>query len=163
MASNNTSAFAFCEQFIRRPASDVFQAFVRPELLTRFWLRSASAPLKAGARVRWEFLVPGAVDELEVLVVEPDRRIEVRSADGTIIRWTFTRRTDSETLVSIEQTGYNGPLQECAENAIEATQGFTLVLSALKILLETGRDSGLVQDKARLIEEHQQGKGAPRT
>jgi uncharacterized protein YndB with AHSA1/START domain len=36
---------------IRAPASDVFNAFVEPSMLTRFWLSRASAPLATGRSV----------------------------------------------------------------------------------------------------------------
>jgi uncharacterized protein YndB with AHSA1/START domain len=45
---------------IRRPRAEVFNAFVQPQLITKFWLKSTTGPLTTGAQVEWDFMVPGA-------------------------------------------------------------------------------------------------------
>lgn len=39
------------------------------------------------------------------------------------------------------------------EQAVNATEGFSIVLCDLKTFLETGRSANLVRDKAKLIAE----------
>ncbi|MBN1612481.1 MAG: SRPBCC domain-containing protein [Polyangiaceae bacterium] len=138
---------------IRRPVEEVFDAFVRPEQLTRFWLRSAAAPLAPGRTVRWEFLVPGASVDTTVDALERNLQLAVRWSDGTRVRWRFESRPDSASTVEVEQSGYTGTEAEAAEAAIEATQGFTIVLCDLKTLLETGTSHNITRDKALLITE----------
>ena len=36
---------------IRRPRAEVFDAFVQPPLITKFWLKSTTGPLSAGGQV----------------------------------------------------------------------------------------------------------------
>jgi hypothetical protein len=48
------------KMLIRRPASDVFNAFAQPEIITKIWLKSTTGPLFEGAKVEWEFMVPCA-------------------------------------------------------------------------------------------------------
>ena len=60
---------------IRRPRSDVFNAFAQPHTITRFWLKSTTGPLFAGAKIEWEFLVPGAKEKVSVTAFEEPRRI----------------------------------------------------------------------------------------
>ena len=36
---------------IRRPRTEVFDAFVQPQLITKFWLKSTTGPLAAGVQV----------------------------------------------------------------------------------------------------------------
>ena len=136
---------------IRRPAAAAFNAFTDPALLTQFWLNRASAPLTAGARVEWEFMVPGAKDTVEVLELVANQRLVIRWSDNTRAEWTFTAVDDSTTIVSVQHTGFSGPAHEAAAMAVESTQGFAIVLCDLKTLLETGTSAGLVRDKARLI------------
>lgn len=143
---------ASSEQLVRKPAREVFAAFVEPGLLVRFWLATASGPLELGRKVHWEFLVEGAADDLEVLALEPNRRIRIRWSDGTETEWTFTEHGSSETVVRVEQSGFAGGPDEVAASALEATQGYTLVLCGLKVLLEGDRAVRLVADKAELIE-----------
>lgn len=137
---------------IRRPAAAAFNAFTEPAVLTKFWLERASAPLTPGARVEWEFMVPGAKDTVEVIELIPDQRLVIRWSDDTRVEWTFTAVDDSTSIVSVQHTGFSGSAQEAAAMAIESTQGFAIVLCDLKTLLEIGTSANLVRDKARLIE-----------
>ena len=38
---------------IRKPAADVFEAFVNPEITTQFWFTKGSGRLEAGRQVQW--------------------------------------------------------------------------------------------------------------
>ncbi|MBX3234286.1 MAG: SRPBCC domain-containing protein [Labilithrix sp.] len=138
------------ETFVRASAQAAFDCFVVPQRLTAFWLSSASAPLAAGARVRWEFLVPGATDEVEVTTFEPARRLAVRSSDGSTIVWTFDPRNVAGvggTVVTVEQTNMPGAEKE----RLETAEGFAYVLADMKTLLEQGKAAGIVRDKAALL------------
>src|SRR5687768_16490238 len=80
------------EAFVRATAAEVFEAFTSPARLTAFWLAAASGPLSPGARVRWEFLVPGAADDVECTVFDAPRKLAVRSSDGSTIAWELEER-----------------------------------------------------------------------
>ncbi|MBN9414957.1 hypothetical protein ABS71_19400 [bacterium SCN 62-11] len=135
---------AKASQIIRRPAQECYLAFVEPQHLTKFWLSAASGPLTTDQTVRWDFLVPGASVEARAEILEPARRILLHWGP-TQVEWTFSEH-QQETVVSVEHRGL--PDQEVAQS----TEGFTLVLNDLKILLETGQSPGLVRDKAALIQ-----------
>jgi uncharacterized protein YndB with AHSA1/START domain len=140
------------EQLVRKSVREVFDAFVQPSLLVQFWLAAASGPLELGRKVHWEFKVKGAADDVEVLALERDRRIRVRWSDGTETEWVFMALGADETIVRIEQSGFTGTPREIAATALEATQGYSIVLCGLKVLLEGERGVRLVADKAELIE-----------
>jgi uncharacterized protein YndB with AHSA1/START domain len=137
---------------IHRPAAQVFRAITVPEVLTKYWLARASGPLEAGKRVHWDFMVEGASDEVLVKEIERDRRLLTESSDGTTVTWRLTPRPDATTVIEVEQAGFKGTPGEVAVAALESTQGFTIVLCALKALLERGDSMSLVHDKAALIE-----------
>jgi uncharacterized protein YndB with AHSA1/START domain len=137
---------------VRRPAADVYGAFVEPAMLTQFWLSRASGPLALGVTVEWEFMVAGVKDTVVATALEPNKRIAVRWSDSSITEWTFEPVDGSTTIVKIAQAGFPDEGDDVVATAITATEGFTIVLSDLKILLETGSSPGLVRDKARLIE-----------
>lgn len=142
------------ETFVRASSAAVFHAFTNADRLAAFWLASASGPLTLGARVHWEFQVPGAEDDVECTVFEPGRRLAVKSSDGSTIAWELTEKTIEDvagTVVRVTQTGLAGSPEAKWAMALEATQGFTYVLSDLKILLEDGASGGIVRDKAMLI------------
>jgi len=66
---------ARAEMLIRRPAPEVFNAFVQPELIKKFWLKDTTGPLGQGARVEWEFMVPGARERVQITAFDAPRRI----------------------------------------------------------------------------------------
>jgi uncharacterized protein YndB with AHSA1/START domain len=51
---------------IRRPPSEVFQAFVDPAVTTRFCFTKSSGKLAPGATVRWEWEMYGVSSEVSV-------------------------------------------------------------------------------------------------
>ena len=67
---------------IRSPVHAVFQAFVQPVRLKKFWLKTASGPLTEGAQVHWEFLVPGASEEVSVRRLVDNELILFEWSDG---------------------------------------------------------------------------------
>ena len=143
---------ASASTIIRRPSTEVFDAFVRPEKLTQFWLTRASAPLSKDAKVEWHFMVPGATASVAVTAFEPPRHLAF-DWPGMHVEMRFDHfAQDGEaaaTRVAVHVTGFAG--EDAVQQAVGTTEGFTTVLCDLKTLLESGRSAGLVKDKAALI------------
>jgi uncharacterized protein YndB with AHSA1/START domain len=140
---------AHVELLIRSPVAVVFDAFVQPRWLKKFWLKRASARLSAGATVEWAFKVPGATETVHVTDFWPGERLSFVWSDGKAVRITFRPHGNASTVVDVQVTGFKGRQQ--AAEAVSATEGFAVVLCDLKCLLETGRSGGMVRDKALLI------------
>jgi uncharacterized protein YndB with AHSA1/START domain len=137
------------EMLIRKPAAEVFNAFVDPRIIEKFWLKSASGPLEKGAKVDWEFMVPGARDTITVTEIIPDKVIGWRWSDGTAVELGFHHHERTATRISVTDSAF-GDGNELS-HALDAMQGFTIVLCDLKCLLETGQSGNMVRDKAALI------------
>jgi uncharacterized protein YndB with AHSA1/START domain len=137
---------AKASMFIRRPVAEVFDAFVNPETITTFWLESTTGPLAKEAQVRWRFMVPGATETVTVIAFEDQKRIAFDWSDGNSVDLSFAAYGDDVTRLAVEVTGL-----ENENAAVNATEGFTIVLCDLKTLLESGRSANLVRDKAQLI------------
>jgi uncharacterized protein YndB with AHSA1/START domain len=144
---------AQASMLIRRPPAEVFDAFVNPETITKFWLESTTGPLEKGAQVRWHFMVPGATETVTVTAFESPKRIAFDWSDGNSVNLVFEARGDAATRLAVEASG----LQDESE-AVNATEGFSIVLCDLKTLLESGRSANLVRDKAELIAASQAGQ-----
>ncbi len=138
---------------IRRPRAEVFNAFVQPQLITKFWLKSTTGPLGAGAQVQWDFMVPGARETVTVLELDEPQRLRFAWSDGVSVDMKFADEPDGATRLSVEATGFRGDQQ--LDQIVDATEGFSIVLCDLKTLLETGRSANLVGDKAELIHRAQ--------
>jgi len=141
--------YAQVETLIRATARDIYRAFTEPAILKQFWLAESEATLEPGKKVRWTFMVPGASDEVIVRRMEQDHSLVLQWSDGAQTEFTIDSFQDGYCKLKIVQNGFVG--DDAWDVAIETTQGFTYVVSELKVLLETGRPAGIVRDKAKLI------------
>jgi len=140
---------ARAQMLIRRPAREIFNAFVRPDLITKFWLKGTTGPLGRGARVEWQFMVPGATERVNVTAFdEPHHLAFAWSQGGLSVDLKFSEQANI-TVVSVEVRGFTN--EGGADAVMNATEGFSIVLCDLKTLLESGHSANLVRDKAELI------------
>ena len=137
---------------IRRPPAAVFNAFVQPSMLRKFWLSYASGPLAPGATVTWEFMVPGAKDRVTVTHFEQPRQLSLRWSDGSEVSMTFEPYGHEATRAVVKVSGFTG--DRALSAATTTIEGYAIVLCDLKTLLESGRSANLVRDKAELIAKH---------
>ena len=138
------------EMLIRRPVAEVFEAFINPEITTKFWFTKSSGRLETGQQVRWDWEMYNSGTDVSVKAIEPNKRILVEwMAFGTptTIEWVFTSRPDDTTFVRITNSGFQGTAEEIAEQAISSTEGFTFVLAGLKALLEHNLNLNLIADR----------------
>ena len=141
---------ARAEMLIRRPVSEVFEAFVDPAITTKFWFSRGSGRLVPGTRVEWHWDMYGFTVQVDVKAVEPNERILVEwSAQDapTPIEWIFTAREDGTTFVSVTNSGFSGDLHQAVSTALDSTEGFAYVLAGLKALLEHNVRLNLVPDR----------------
>jgi uncharacterized protein YndB with AHSA1/START domain len=127
----------------------VFAAFVDPAMLRKFWLKDASGALAPNARVKWQFMVPGAEDDVSVTRFDPPNGLAFDWSDGIHIEMKFEALDKAATRAAVTVGGFAG--DSVLEAATDAVEGFSIVLCDLKTLLETGRSANLVRDKAELI------------
>jgi len=144
-------AIARTKMLIRAPVSDVFAAFADPQRIRDFWLKSASGPLKRDAHVEWEFMLPGARETVDVIEFSRNQHIKFKWSNGNVVDLTFDQHPDEATVVEVVVTGFGD--EDSSMQAVNATEGFAIVLCDLKSLLETGKSGRMVRDKALLIAE----------
>lgn len=146
MATLINAPVAKAEMLIRKPGSEVYEAFIDPTITTQFWFTKGSGRLEAGKSVRWDWEMYGASASVEVIELEPNQRIVIDW--GTFVEFSFTPQSETETFVTITDTGFQGDADEIVGQAIGSTEGFTIVLCGLKAWLEHGIRLNLVADKA---------------
>lgn len=135
---------------IRRPVAEVFEAFINPEITTRFWFTKSSGRLEAGKQVRWEWEMYDVAIIVTAKTIEPNKNIvfEWPGYTGyTIVECLFSPRQDGTTFVSITESGFNGEAGELIKQVAASTEGFTLVLAGLKTFLEHKIQLNLVADR----------------
>ena len=138
------------EMLIRKPADEVFEAFVDPDITTKFWFTKSSGRLEVGKQIRWEWEMYNASTDVNIKAIEPNKCILAEwmaFEKPTTIEWIFTALPDNTTFVSITNRGFQGTEEEIAQQAIGSTEGFSFVLAGLKALLEHNINLNLVADR----------------
>jgi uncharacterized protein YndB with AHSA1/START domain len=148
MITLNEKPVVKAEMLIRRPVEEVYEAFINPEITTKFWFTKSSGRLEEGKTIRWDWEMYGVGDELNVKKLEQNKVIRIEWTDGTQVEWVFTPRGDNQTFVSITNSGFSGSGDEMVNHAIDSMGGYTMVLSGLKAYLEHNIQLNLVADKA---------------
>lgn len=143
---------------IRKPVAEVFEAFINPDITTRFWFTKSSGRLEVGKQVQWDWEMYGISIPVTAKIIEPNKRIVIEwpgYGAPTTVEWIFASQEDGTTFVSITNAGFTGDGDALVKQATDSTQGFSLVLAGLKALLEHGIRLNLVADRfPKGIEEH---------
>ncbi len=134
---------------IRKRVSDVFEAFVDPDITSRFWFSRGSGRLEAGKQVRWDWEMYGVSAQVDVKAIEKNKRIliEWNGPDNpSSVEWTFEPRGEDRTFVTVQNQGFRGEADAIVAQAIDSMGGFSLLLAGLKAFLEHGIELNLVAD-----------------
>lgn len=135
---------------IRRPVEEVFNAFIDPEVTTKFWFTHGSGPLETGKSVKWKWEMYGAEAEVTVKEIESNKRILIDWGDfgePALVECTFTEVPGKGTFVEIITEEFQGSQKELLQQVRDQTGGFTLVLAGLKAWLEQNVQLNLVLDR----------------
>lgn len=100
--------------------------------------------------MHWNFLVDGAEIDATATVMEEGCRLAWDWSDGTKVSIDF-EIFDGGTAVTLINDNLPGEGDEMVEAALNATQGFAIVLADLKTWLESGTSAGISKGKAKLI------------
>jgi len=149
MNIDNTS-YAEAAMLIRKPISEVFEAFINPEITTKFWFSKSSGKLQEGKSVDWIWEMYGNhTVTVKVLAIKANEAIVIQWGDDekAIAEWEFNDLGDSKTFVTITYNGIQGSTEEMCAQIRDTTEGFSLVLAGLKAYLEHNIQLNLVADR----------------
>ncbi|SJZ85648.1 Uncharacterized conserved protein YndB, AHSA1/START domain [Chitinophaga eiseniae] len=161
MANTPQPAIAQSGMLVRRPAAEVFNAFIDPAVTTRFWFTKSTGKLEVGKEVVWSWEMYNVSSAVDTIAIDPNKRIEIRWYDSydvkgghrkapenaTRVVWTFTPYGDGATFVEVVNDGFTGDAQTVQQKALDSTGGFCWVLAGLKAYLEHHIELNLVGDR----------------
>ena len=139
------------QMLFRVPVERAFEAFVDPELTTKFWFTHSSGRLDAGESVIWEWRMYGCSTQVDVVEVKPNESIKIEWGEDNArsrVEWHFDGRPDGSTLVTITNDHFVGDIDAVVDEAINSMGGFSLVLANAKAFLEHNIDLRLIHDHA---------------
>lgn len=130
---------AKAEMLIRKPPAEVFEAFVNPEVTTRFWFTKSTGRLEVGKQITWTWEMYDISIQVNVREIDVNKRILIDWGNYdsmTTVEWVFTPLEGDTTYVSITNSGFDGDGDKVVKDALDSKGGFTWVLAGLKALLE---------------------------
>jgi len=137
-----------CQMMIRKPVSEVFQAFIDPGITTKFWFTKSSGKLEKGKTITWEWEMYGVSAEVKVIDIIANKHITIEwGSPTTTVNFEFSELNTASTYVVIKNSGFKEKGEELIEAIKNNTGGFTTVLDGLKAYLEYGIELNLVRDK----------------
>lgn len=134
---------------IRKPAAEVFEAFVDPEITTRFWFTKSSGRLEAGKQITWTWEMYSHSIQVDVKAIEVNKRILINWGNYgsmTAVEWIFAPQENDTTYVTITNSGFKGDGDKVVNDALDSKGGFTWVLAGLKALLEHNIELNAIAD-----------------
>jgi uncharacterized protein YndB with AHSA1/START domain len=139
---------ATAEMLIRRPPSEVFQAFIDPTITRRFWFTKSTGHLEPGKHVTWTWEMYDVSIDVDVKEIENLRIIIEWGNYGamTTVEWRFEPYEENSTYVTITNSGFQGDGDKVVRDALDSKGGFTWVLAGLKALLEHGIELNAIAD-----------------
>jgi uncharacterized protein YndB with AHSA1/START domain len=138
------------QMLIRKPVSEVFKAFIDPEITKHFWFTKGSDKLEFGKTVTWEWEMYNFSTQVIVKEIMIDKKISIEwftTNLPTTVDFYFKTLSDGSTFVTINHYGFNKTGDELLELIKDSTSGFTIVLAGLKAFLEHNIDLNLILDK----------------
>ena len=133
---------------IRKPVSEVYNAFVDPAVTTRFWFTRSDGALSEGKNIRWSWDMYGVSATVHVNKMIANELISIRWGDPeTTVDFEFRELAPDRTYVVIRNHGFKQEGSGLIALIKDNTAGFTSVLDGLKAWLEYGIELNIVLDK----------------
>ncbi len=135
---------------IRKPALEVYEAFIDPKITTKFWFTRSTGQLEVGTRLRWDWEMYGVSSTIEVKLLDPGKHILLEGgidSQPSTVEWVFTPHTTKATYVKITNYGFTGDGDSVCAQVKGSEAGFSLVLAGLKAYLEYGINLNLIADR----------------
>lgn len=133
---------------IRKPTSEVFNAFIDPEITKNFWFTKGSGKLVEGQTITWEWEMYTISFPVFVRQITPNDTIIIDwQTPTTTVEFNFKTLSHGDTYVVIKNYGFDKTGDELIATLKDSVSGFTTVLDGLKAYLEHGINLNLIADK----------------
>lgn len=126
---------------IARPKKDIFEAIVKPEKMSNYFISHASGSMEEGKTVDWTF--PEFSDSFPVRVQK------IKDAENVIFEWDGAEGSTTRVEILLKELGDSQTLVKITEGEMDAdekgikwygqnTEGWANFLACLKAYLEYG-------------------------
>ncbi len=136
------------QMLIRKPAAEVFNAFIDPAITKNFWFTHGSGKLEVDKKVTWKWEMYNVSTAVLVKEIIPNEKIVIEWGEpATTVEFNFQSLQGNTTYVVIRNYGFQQTGDELLAVIKDSTGGFTTVVDGLKAYLEYGIKLNLIGDK----------------
>jgi uncharacterized protein YndB with AHSA1/START domain len=128
---------------ILKPVNEVFEAFVDPAKIGKFWFSSSSERWEQGKTVTLKYDEYDAQVDIEVMEVEINKKIVFQwgaNREGHIVTISLKEFDNSGTIIEVNEEGFKENDNELISQLIDNKEGWVFMLTCLKGYLEFGVD-----------------------
>ena len=143
----SSDIYVQAQMLIRKPVEDVFEAFINPEITTKFWFTKSTGKLEEGKTITWEWEMYNGKSDVLVHEIIPNQLIKTEWGDPAVHADYEFKEMEKGTLVIIKSYGFNQTGEDLLKIINDNTGGFTTVLDGCKAYLEHGIKLNLIEDK----------------
>ncbi|WP_407304337.1 SRPBCC domain-containing protein [Acinetobacter sp.] len=136
------------QMLIRKPVAEVFNAFIDPEITSKFWFTSSTGALMENKNIDWYWEKYEVTTSIFVEQLINNQLIQIKWGEPkSTLDFIFEKISENETFLRIRN--YEIPLEgsELIAFVIKRTNDFTTLLDGAKAYLEYGAQLNLVNDR----------------
>jgi uncharacterized protein YndB with AHSA1/START domain len=126
---------------IFKPVYEVFEAFVDPTKIGKFWFSTSSERWEQGKTITLRYDEYHAQGDIKVMEIELNRKIVFQwgtNEEGNIVTITLIELDKSNTIVEVNEEGFNHSDKDLISKMIGNKEGWVYMLTCLKGYLEYG-------------------------
>jgi uncharacterized protein YndB with AHSA1/START domain len=127
---------------IMRSASEIFEAVVNPDIMTRYFISGSNGIMESGKTLTWTWTDYEGKQEVKVGKIEKDKVVSFEwsgSGVNCVVVITLEPRGNDKTLVMITESEWPADYKG-ANQCMGQVQGWTHFLMCMKAYLEYGID-----------------------
>lgn len=127
---------------ILRSASEIFEAIVNPELMTRYFISGSTGKMESGKTLMWTWTDYEGEHEIKVGKIEKDKVVSFEwsgSGVNCVVVITLEPKESDKTLVMITESEWPADYKG-ANQCMGQVEGWTHFLMCMKAYLEHGID-----------------------
>ena len=126
---------------VLKSANEVFEAFVDPLKIGKFWFSSSSVRWEQGKIITLRYDEYNAEADIAIMEIEENRKIVFQwgyNEEGHTVTIMLKALNNTSTIVEVNEEGFNENEDNLINNMIDNKEGWVYTLTCLKGYLEYG-------------------------
>ncbi|MDX8342185.1 SRPBCC domain-containing protein [Rossellomorea sp. YZS02] len=123
---------------IEKPAHEIFEAFVDPEMIGNFWFSSSSERWEEGKTVTLRYEEYDAQGEIHIVEIQEQKKIVFEWTGNHKVTISFIQEENGSTIVGVKEEGFDGNNENVINELVDNKEGWVYMSTCLKGYMEYG-------------------------